>query len=382
MERCDLSRRNEIERLIICPFISFNTFLFLSVGIFCFTLADEIPLLVCLLLGSAFILCGLYFAVTTILFMIWQLREYGMNELGIYVRYTPKNVVFFPWDSITQVCVTRAHYVNHYEQMDDIIWCSTGEAKNGPPSCPGYPNYPKYRNNAKYECTHFRSVFTLDFTSERLEMFRKYYHGEIPDYRGVGVYWWDDCKVGDFHRNSVSAMEKCYPTRKQEIGRMLWSTVYGTITWLLILIGCGLLFAVGTLTMGIAVLSSSLILLGLAVAIYGTTYLVWTMGEWEPNAQGLLVRCTQKKTVFFPWNTIKQLCICPVYSGAPESKQEKLIWCTIDGEENAPPAAPWYRNRKLYAFFHKRTVMTMAYTPEHLEAVKRYYEKKISIMEN
>ncbi len=81
---------------------------------------------------------------------------------------------------------------------------------------------------------------------------------------------------------------------------MLWSTVYGTITWLLILIGCGLLFAVGTLTMGIAVLSSSLILLGLAVAIYGTTYLVWTMGEWEPNAQGLLVRYTQKKTVFFP----------------------------------------------------------------------------------
>lgn len=371
MEKCDISKKSEIGRLCFGPMFSFLSLGWFVWGVDLLSTEEELTFLGRLLMGPPFILIGLFFAVYGIFFMIWELREYGMNELGIFVRYTSKKVDFFPWDSFTQICVARVHDGKSEEVMDDVIWCTTGKVRNGP------PNHPGYRDLVEYEFFRRHSIVTLEFTPERLKMIQKYYHEEIPDYRAIGLYGWNDRQIGDSCHTVVSSMEKCYPSRKQEIGRIIWCTAYSTICYVLLFIGGLVFFTADRWTRGNVALSIILILLGLATAIYGTKYLLWARGEWEANTQGLLVWYTKKNTVLFPWNAIKQVCICPAYCGASESKQEKLIWCTIDGEGNAPPAAPWYRSRKLYAFFHRRSVLAMAYTPEYLEAIQQYYKKEI-----
>lgn len=182
MEECYFSRKHEIGRLVGCAISSFPSIGLILIGIYSFTVKDGTPMPFIVTSGTLLIGSGIAWGVFLVLYTIWMIREYELDERGIWIRYTSKRTDFFPWSSVTQICLCKAHHGKEESTIDDVIWVSVGKVK----ACP--PNTPWYRDLFEYEYCHKHSIITVEFTPERLERFKKYYKQEIPDYRNMNCY--------------------------------------------------------------------------------------------------------------------------------------------------------------------------------------------------
>lgn len=173
MEKCYFSPKHTKERWIgiICSL--FVSITLTGFGVFTsLTTEDGILSYILIFLGVFFMLYG-------ILYDLYMFREYELSENGITIRYAKRKTVFFPWKCISQICICRIHQGKVESVRDDVIWCSVGKIKNGP------PNMARRWNEAEYGFIHFHSVLTMEYTPERLADFKKYSNRDIPDYRDI-----------------------------------------------------------------------------------------------------------------------------------------------------------------------------------------------------
>ncbi len=153
----------------LCMIVFTFIILLIMLGIYCLFLD------VCL--GCFVIGLGLFLAYNVCVLSRYLLRMYALNEDGITVQYPCRKRVFYPWSSITNICLYVVHPGKGRNIEDQVIWCTAGRVKREP------PNMSRRWRDADYLCHHYKSVLTIEFTEERLAMFKKYYGRDIPDYR-------------------------------------------------------------------------------------------------------------------------------------------------------------------------------------------------------
>lgn len=106
-------------------------------------------------------------------------REYEICEQGILIRYITGRTRVYPWASINQICLCTIHVSGTGATWDEVIWCTAGKIKKGPP-------HPSRRwNDTEYGLRYFSSVLTMEYSPERLAEFEKYAPCHIEDYRSM-----------------------------------------------------------------------------------------------------------------------------------------------------------------------------------------------------
>lgn len=167
-------------------------------------------------------------------------------------------------------------------------------------------------------------------------------------------------------------MEKCYfspkHTKERWIAGIACSFVSITLT------GFGI-FAL--LTTEGNILACILIFLGVFFALYGILFDLYMSREYSLNEDGILIRYAKRKSVFFPWSRIDQICICVIHQGKIEGVKDDVIWCAVGKIKNGPPNMARRWNEAEYGFIHFRSVLTMEYTPERLADFKKYSNRDI-----
>ena len=112
--------------------------------------------------------------------------EYTLDSDGITVWYFNRFRFFYPWSSITQICLCTINKHRHEYVHYDVIWCTVGEIRGGP------LKLARRWNESEYRCIRSRSVVTIEYTPERLAEFKQYVDRYIPDYRPGGADAVDD----------------------------------------------------------------------------------------------------------------------------------------------------------------------------------------------
>lgn len=123
-----------------------------------------------LIFGVILLLYGL-------LFDVYFTREYELTRQGILVRYAKRVTKLYLWENISQICICSIHRSANGATWDDVLWCTVGRIKKGPP----HPS--RIWNSTEYSLVHFKSVLTMEFTPERLDEFNMFFTDEIMDYR-------------------------------------------------------------------------------------------------------------------------------------------------------------------------------------------------------
>ena len=174
MDKCYGSQKHKKERIINYVFTFLVSITLCVIGTVVAISTPESDKHACILLCL-----GLLILLYGILFDLFMSREYELSENGIYIRYAKMKTVFFPWTCISQICICVIHQGKVEGVKDDVIWCTVGKIKKGP------PNMARRWNEAEYGFIHFHSVLTMEYTPERLADFKKYSNRDIPDYRDV-----------------------------------------------------------------------------------------------------------------------------------------------------------------------------------------------------
>ena len=169
MKKCYFTKKNRIIRYFC---------------LFCATVCS------CIMLGisyafwhEAFVACmlllvfGVIVLLDGVLFDVYFTREYELTEQGILIRYAKSITKLYRWENISQICICSIHRSANGATWDEVLWCTIGKIKKGPP----HPS--RSWNSTEYSLLHFRTVLTMEYTPERLDEFRKFYIDEIADYR-------------------------------------------------------------------------------------------------------------------------------------------------------------------------------------------------------
>lgn len=173
MKRCYFSKEHTCENRILIAAHLFNVLLPFGFGLYGVLTNQQDAWL---LFGVA--LCiSLILLIPGTLYLIYLYGEYALSSEGITLLYAKKYRLFFPWSSITQICLCTIHKTKGAYKKDHVIWCTVGKIKGGP------PNLAPRWNEFEYGFIRFRSVLTMEYTDERLAEFKKYTNREIPDYR-------------------------------------------------------------------------------------------------------------------------------------------------------------------------------------------------------
>lgn len=173
MQKCYFSEKHTRERWTCIIFSLFVSITLIGFGIY------TAPATESGILSGILFFSGLLFIVYGILYDLYMSREYALSENGITIRYGKRKIVHFPWKYISQICICVIHQGKIEGVKDDVIWCTVGTIKKGP------PNMARRWNEAEYGFIHFHSVLTMEYTPERLANFKRYSNRDIPDYRDV-----------------------------------------------------------------------------------------------------------------------------------------------------------------------------------------------------
>lgn len=167
-------------------------------------------------------------------------------------------------------------------------------------------------------------------------------------------------------------MQKCYFSEKPAEGR--WIGIICSLFVSITLTGFGVFTS---LTTEDGILSCILIFLGIFFMLYGILYDLYMSREYELSENGITIRYAKRKTVFFPWKCISQICICRIHQGKVESVRDDVIWCTVGKIKKGPSNMARRWNEAEYGFIHFHSVLTMEYTPERLADFKKYSNRDI-----
>lgn len=176
MEKCYFSKKHKHERLIGACATLFVCCGMYSFG-FYFLITNDDPAVQSISLLLVFL--GVAITIWGILYDMFVSREFSINEQGIIMRYWCGKMHFYPWEQICQICLCVIHQGKVESVRDEVIWCTAGRIRKGP------PNMARRWNESEYCFLHYRTVLTFELTPERLSTFQKYSNRNIPDYRGV-----------------------------------------------------------------------------------------------------------------------------------------------------------------------------------------------------
>lgn len=181
MKQCYCSHKTQWARPFIVALLIILTLLLigLAIGIFLDSPEDwGVALFVALF--------GVVFFVVEGIWALYLYGEYTLDSDGITVSYLNRIRFFYPWSSITQICLCTLNKHRHEYAQIDVIWCTIGKIRGGPPKLAGR------WNESEYRCIRSRSVVTIEYTPERLTEFQQYVDRYIPDYRPGGADAVDD----------------------------------------------------------------------------------------------------------------------------------------------------------------------------------------------
>lgn len=178
MGKCYFSRKHRIGRNLCLFTVPILALVFLAVGVVLLW-GDNIggPANGRILLGTGILVFDVLFIVYESLYLIWLDREFTITKDGIRIFYSLGRERIIQWSDVSHVCVWETHH--GADKADSVIWCSIGTQKHRPPSMPFFAD------GFEYEFLHSQSVLALEYSRERLEIFKQYYHQEIPDLRSV-----------------------------------------------------------------------------------------------------------------------------------------------------------------------------------------------------
>lgn len=102
--------------------------------------------------------------------------------------------------------------------------------------------------------------------------------------------------------------------------------------------------------------------------------------EYELSDQGITVQYLGKYRRFYPWDSIRNICVCTLFRKSDLELGKLAIWCTAGKIRFEPPKGNANRtawNQQEYILMHFRTVLTMTYTPERLEEFRKNSRREI-----
>lgn len=176
MKSCYFSRKNKYVRYLLLivgalSFLGLTTYgLFIM---FAYRLEDRI-IIPC---GLLMIAVGAFMAIECSFQYRLLNRKYMVDSTGLYVQHTRNNKQLYTWNQIHQVCLCNIHQGSHEGIYDTVIWCVVGAIKGGP------PDVKRHWNSPYYGIRYFYSVITIEFSEERFSEFKRFYSGDIADYR-------------------------------------------------------------------------------------------------------------------------------------------------------------------------------------------------------
>lgn len=169
MKKCYFTKKNRIIR---------NVCLFCAIACSCIMLVISYAFWHEAFEECMFLLAfGVIVLLYGVLFDVYFTREYKLTKQGIQIRYAKRITKLYLWENISQICICSIHRSANGATWDEVIWCTVGNIKNGPP----HPS--RNWNSMEYSLVHFKSVLTMEFSPERFDEFKMFYIDEIVDYR-------------------------------------------------------------------------------------------------------------------------------------------------------------------------------------------------------
>lgn len=168
-------------------------------------------------------------------------------------------------------------------------------------------------------------------------------------------------------------MEKCYFSKKYRMER--WINLIGYLFLSLIL--AGLAAAVFSKEPGNPAAVAMLLVPALVLFVYGALFVLFLFREYAIDENGITIQYVKRFRVFYPWDSIRKICLCEVHQGKVDSVKSDVIWCSVGEKRKEPPIMPRIYHEIEYEFFHFRTILTMEYTPERLAAFQNFCHREI-----
>ena len=165
MVRCFHSERYRTEQVTGRILCFLETVVVAGLGVYFLVTAKD-----CRREAGALLVLGVLIGLYGILSDLIATREYAIDARGITLRYWKRKTVFYPWSSVSQICVLAYQAGS---ARGDVIRCIIGKPPKDSRKILRSPS-PFFR---------FRSVLTMEYTPERLEAFRLCSGRNIPDYR-------------------------------------------------------------------------------------------------------------------------------------------------------------------------------------------------------
>ena len=165
MVRCFHSRRYRIEQAAGRILTLLETVMVAGLGVYFLVTRED-----CRREAGALLALGVLIGLYGILSDLINTREYSIDTEGITLRYWKRKTVFYPWSSVSQICVFAYQAGN---ARGDVIRCIIGKP----------PKNPRKVLRSPSVFFRFRSVLTMEYTPERLEAFRLCSGRDIPDCR-------------------------------------------------------------------------------------------------------------------------------------------------------------------------------------------------------
>lgn len=152
---------------------------------------EELPVIVAIILAVTELAYGAI-SVLLVFFVAIETRKYKVDENGITLCYFSSIYSFYPWSDVTEISVCDVeHSTGGSLRYYLVIRILRGtENKNQVSLISLTTRYETWRESLVYWVKHFRKVFMIQFTQERLEEIRAASGMEILDYRT------DDAKLG------------------------------------------------------------------------------------------------------------------------------------------------------------------------------------------
>lgn len=102
--------------------------------------------------------------------------------------------------------------------------------------------------------------------------------------------------------------------------------------------------------------------------------------EYELSDQGITIQYLGKYRRFYPWERIRNICVCTLFRKSDLEPGTLAIWCTAGKLRFEPPKGNANRtawNQEEYLSIHFCTVLTMDYSPERVEEFQKYSQREI-----
>lgn len=165
-------------------------------------------------------------------------------------------------------------------------------------------------------------------------------------------------------------MKKCFFSKQYKF--------YGWLNLLLsILIGI-IIALIGAFLKDVSSLGRCLLVVsGLLVMVYFGLFVLFLNRKYIVNEKGITIQYTDRKRVFYSWETIQSVCICITHRSGTGTTQDTVILCTTRPADRLISAEVRLHTSWEYDFFHCNSIILIEYSEDRMKEFSSYYRKSI-----